>query len=128
MENYKVALLSDGQGPVLTAEKITLTFQSGAAMTSSTNGNLVDANFTVDADQVSILRDGSTVTGAMKRVEIRGAELEKLISKMDEGSEKVYSAAKLAIWRNFNNALQSALDKALKAQYQLDNPVTTQEG
>lgn len=122
MENYEVALLSDSQGVVLKAKKVTLSFQPG--MTDVSAGNLVDVNLSVDAQLESILRDGSVTTGSMTQVSIRGAELEAKLLTMADGEEKTYLTAKLGIWKTFNFSLQAAMSKALKAQRLLDNPAT----
>lgn len=126
MENYEVALVSDAQGAVLKATEITLNFQNMAMMPNpEVKGNMTSTSFTVDGNQQYALRDGTIVTGPMKQMAIRGVELQGLIDKMEEGHEKVKAAAKLAIWKTFEGSLQTALTKAMKAQYLLDNPITT---
>lgn len=125
MENYEVVLLADSQGPVLTAKKITLSFQGGVGIGTSSTGNLVEANLSVTAEQSSVLRGDSIVISTMKQMDIRGAELEKSLLTMADGDDKTYLMQKLAIWKTFNSSLQTALAKAMKAQYVLDNPVGT---
>lgn len=126
MENYEVALVSDAQGAVLKATEITLNFQNMAMIPSNeVKGNMTSTSFTVDGNQQYALRDGKIVTGPMKQMAIRGLELQVLIDKMDDGPEKVKSLAKLAIWKTFETSLQTALTKAMKAQYLLDNSTTT---
>lgn len=125
MENYEVALVSDAQGALLKATEITLNFQNMAMLPNSViKGNMTSISYTVDGNQQSVLRDGTIVTGPMKQMAIRGLELETLIETMVDGPEKLKAVAKLTIWRTFENSLQIALSKAMKAQYLLDNPVT----
>jgi hypothetical protein len=121
MENFQVSLLSDEQGSVLTAKKIRLNFQTDA-MNTGTGGNLVDVNVTVDAETESILRDGTSITGNLQQVAIRGAEAIELMKTMADGPAKTKLQARLAVWTAFQSAVQVALETALVANYKLENP------
>lgn len=128
MEQFKAVLAEGPQGgetvPVVTAKNITLSFQStGGAMNTTTN-SLSEGNFDINADLEMVLANGQTVSSKMSSITKKLAEMETVISNMKSNDqEKPKWQAEYAIWKTMIESIQTAIGTALKANYELQNPV-----
>lgn len=122
MTPFEVTLaeaIQDGVSvPAVKAHNLSLVFQNAM----QTGESLNEGNVTIDGKQTILVANGQSLTTALPSLSVRCSELETVVSKMQEGPEKVKAQAKLDIWKAFIIHVQGGLTTALKAQYDLDNP------
>ncbi|GAB1464113.1 hypothetical protein [Pedobacter sp.] len=128
MNQFKTVLAVSLQGgetvPVATAKNIVLSFQS-TGLTGGGSGNpLSDGNFDISADLEMVLANGQTISSKMTTISKRLAELETVVANMKNNDpEKEKAQAELTIWQTMLGGIQNAVSVALKANYELQNPV-----
>lgn len=124
MNKLKITILEDSQGgnPIIEAHSLIFNPQA-----THTGGNSIDeGNFTINGKRTLKLANNKTEEANLPELSVRLKEMETVLAEMTEGPEKVKYQAKFTIWKNFWDTFQNGLATALKAQYELDNPV--QEG
>jgi len=119
MENLTIKLAElDGEA-VVTAKNLRLEFQP-----THMNGNsLEDGNFSITGDQEFMLKNNQPAKTQLNPIYIRLKEMEVQLAAMANGAEKIKLQSRVNIWKAFLTGVQTALGVALKADYQLENPV-----